>query len=59
MACLQLPFVVIVDHKTKSIVVAIRGSLSMRDVFTDLTALPEKIEGPGIPSDSYVSHWKF
>lgn len=26
----------------------------MRDVFTDLTALPEKLEGEGIPPDSLV-----
>ncbi|BES97276.1 neural stem cell-derived dendrite regulator [Nesidiocoris tenuis] len=50
----ELPFVVITDHKTKTIVIAVRGSMSMRDVFTDLTALPEKIEGQGIPPDSYA-----
>lgn len=48
----ELPFLIITDHKTSSIVVVIRGSLSMRDVFTDLTALPEKIEGEGIPPNS-------
>ncbi|XP_073981995.1 diacylglycerol lipase-beta-like isoform X2 [Rhodnius prolixus] len=48
----ELPFIVIADHKTSSIVVAVRGSMSMRDVFTDLTALPEKLEGEGIPPDS-------
>ncbi|KAK9512943.1 hypothetical protein O3M35_001247 [Rhynocoris fuscipes] len=48
----ELPFVVIADHKTSSIVIAVRGSMSMRDVFTDLTALPEKLEGEGIPPDT-------
>lgn len=48
----ELPFCVIADHKTKSIVLAIRGSISLRDVFTDLTAVPEKIEAEGLPPDS-------
>ncbi|XP_014245187.1 sn1-specific diacylglycerol lipase beta-like [Cimex lectularius] len=45
-------FIVIADHKTSSIVIAIRGTLSMRDVFTDLTVVPEKLEGKGIPPGS-------
>lgn len=50
--CLQLPFCVLADHETKSIVVTIRGSLSMRDMFTDLTAGAEHFEAPGMPADS-------
>ncbi|KAL1132360.1 hypothetical protein AAG570_010316 [Ranatra chinensis] len=50
----ELPFLIVADHKTSNIVVVIRGSLSLRDVFTDLTALPEKLEAPGVPSDSYA-----
>lgn len=48
----ELPFVVIADHRTGSIVVAIRGSISLRDIFTDLTAGGEKFEAEGLPSDT-------
>lgn len=51
----QLPFCIIADHKTKSIVLAIRGSISLRDIFTDLTAVPEKIEAEGLPPDCMVN----
>jgi len=34
----QIPFYVALDHEDKAIVVAIRGTLSLDDVFTDLTA---------------------
>lgn len=37
----ELPFCILADHSTKSIVIAIRGSLSMRDVFTDDLTPPE------------------
>lgn len=50
----ELPFFVTVDHETSSIVIAIRGSLSMRDIFTDLTAIVEKLDAYGVPPDSYV-----
>lgn len=50
----ELPFFVTADHETSSIVIAIRGSLSMRDVFTDLTAIVEKLDAYGAPPDSYV-----
>lgn len=40
------------DHSTKSIVISIRGSLSMRDVFTDLVANAERFEAPGMPPES-------
>lgn len=48
----QLPFCILADHSTKSLVISIRGSLSFRDIFTDLTANSEKFEAPGIPPDS-------
>lgn len=49
---LQLPFCILADHTTKSIVISIRGSLSFRDIFTDLTANSEKFDVPGVPPDS-------
>ncbi|XP_039446380.1 diacylglycerol lipase-beta-like isoform X1 [Culex pipiens pallens] len=48
----ELPFCVLADHSTKSIVISIRGSLSMRDVFTDLVANAERFEAPGMPPES-------
>jgi len=55
---------VVADHKTASIVVAIRGSISLRDIFTDLTATAEKFKAEGVPDNTMVRipllhvHWK-
>lgn len=43
------------DHRTKSIVLAVRGSISLRDIFTDLVAAPEKIDVEGLPEGSMVN----
>lgn len=51
----QLPFCVLADHKTSSILITIRGSMSMRDIFTDLTATPEKVHIEGLPAGCLVS----
>ena len=48
----QLPFCVLADHKTSNIVIAIRGSISIRDAFTDLTASSERFEAEGLPHDT-------
>ncbi|TKR77020.1 hypothetical protein L596_018070 [Steinernema carpocapsae] len=40
-ALYKVPFVVLVDHATKSIVVTIRGSLSLMDLVTDLSLSDE------------------
>ncbi|CAF4937658.1 unnamed protein product [Pieris macdunnoughi] len=45
----ELPFCVIVDHERESIVVAIRGSISLSDIFTDFTAGSERFEADGLP----------
>jgi sn1-specific diacylglycerol lipase len=50
-----MPFYVVADHKTGSIVVVIRGSISLRDVFTDLNAGAEKFEAEGLPPNGMVS----
>jgi hypothetical protein len=55
MTCLQMPYYVMADHKTGSIVLVVRGSISMRDVFTDLNAGAEKFEAEGLPPNSMVS----
>lgn len=48
----ELPFCVIADHKTRNIVIAIRGSISLRDIFTDLTATSDRFEAEGLPPDT-------
>ncbi|XP_026465455.1 sn1-specific diacylglycerol lipase beta-like [Ctenocephalides felis] len=48
----ELPFCVLLDHKTRSVVVAVRGSISLRDVITDLVAGAESFTAQGLPPDS-------
>lgn len=49
----EIPFYVALDHKMKSVVVAIRGSLSLEDVLTDLMAFEsESFSLPGVPDAS-------
>ncbi|CAH2251109.1 jg11812 [Pararge aegeria aegeria] len=48
----ELPFCVIADHDRESIVVAVRGSISLRDIFTDFSAGSEKFEADGLPEDT-------
>lgn len=43
-----------VDHKTKSIVVSIRGSWSISDIFTDLSARPGEFTAMGFPENTYA-----
>lgn len=50
----EVPFFVTADHETNNIVVTIRGSISIRDIITDLTADIEKLDAYGAPPDSYV-----
>jgi sn1-specific diacylglycerol lipase len=45
----RLPFVVCLDHDTGSVVVTVRGTLSMHDIITDLIANVHPIELPGWP----------
>lgn len=48
----ELPFCILLDHAKKQIVISVRGSLSFRDVFTDLTADASDFEAHGFPSNS-------
>lgn len=48
----EIPFCVIADHKTNCIVIVIRGTLSIRDIFTDLAADSEIFECEGLPPGS-------
>ncbi|XP_043487302.1 diacylglycerol lipase-beta-like [Polistes fuscatus] len=48
----EIPFCVITDHKTSSIAIVIRGSLSLRDLITDIAAASETFECSGLPPGS-------
>ncbi|XP_046750668.1 diacylglycerol lipase-beta-like isoform X2 [Diprion similis] len=48
----EIPFCVVADHKTASIVIVIRGSLSLRDLFTDIAAASDLFEADGLPPGS-------
>lgn len=48
----EIPFCVVVDHKTKKIVVVIRGTLSFRDFLTDIAADSDVFECEGLPPGS-------
>ncbi|KZC11064.1 Sn1-specific diacylglycerol lipase beta [Dufourea novaeangliae] len=48
----EIPFCVVVDHKTSSIVIIARGSLSLRDIFTDFAADSDIFECEGLPPGS-------
>uniref|UniRef100_UPI00358FED08 diacylglycerol lipase-beta-like n=1 Tax=Myxine glutinosa TaxID=7769 RepID=UPI00358FED08 len=45
----EVPFYVALDHKSKSVVVAVRGTLSLQDVLTDLSTDHEDVEIDGVP----------
>lgn len=45
----QTPFLVALDHGKKSIVIAIRGTMSRADVITDLYVRPVSLSGFGYP----------
>lgn len=44
-----MPFYVAVDHRTFSVVIAIRGTLSGHDALTDLAAVTDPISVEGLP----------
>ncbi|GIL44569.1 hypothetical protein Vafri_2093 [Volvox africanus] len=44
-----LPYYVAVDRQRRSLVVAVRGSLSLNDVVTDLLCEPAEYDVPGVP----------
>jgi sn1-specific diacylglycerol lipase len=50
----EVPFLVIADHSTKSIVIVMRGSISLRDIFTDFTAASYELEAPELPPNCKV-----
>ncbi|XP_063077297.1 diacylglycerol lipase-beta [Engraulis encrasicolus] len=50
----EIPFFVALDHKKESILVAIRGTLSLKDVLTDLSAECENLPIQGVSGASYA-----
>ena len=46
----QTPFLVCLDHEMESVVISIRGTLSMHDLITDLIAITEPIAFPDHPT---------
>ncbi|XP_077289187.1 diacylglycerol lipase-alpha-like [Arctopsyche grandis] len=48
----ETPFFIAVDHEKKTVVVSIRGTLSMKDVLTDLNA-----EGEQLPITPPIEDW--
>ncbi|XP_060810723.1 diacylglycerol lipase-beta [Amyelois transitella] len=45
----EVPFFIMADHERKNIVVTIRGTISVPDVFTDLAGTHEPFEVEGLP----------
>nr|XP_020442973.1 sn1-specific diacylglycerol lipase beta [Monopterus albus] len=50
----EIPFFVALDHKREAIVVAVRGTLSLRDVLTDLSAECENLPIEGVSGPCYA-----
>ncbi|XP_051017042.1 diacylglycerol lipase-beta [Acomys russatus] len=40
----ELPFIVVLDHRKEAVVVAVRGTMSLQDILTDLSAESENLE---------------
>lgn len=49
----EIPFFVALDHKTEAILVAVRGTLSLEDVLTDLSADCENLHTEGVEGDCF------
>lgn len=52
----QTPFFISLDHDERCIVVAIRGTMSLRDAITDLSAEAKPLDYPGIPEGCKAHH---
>ncbi|KAL0842179.1 hypothetical protein ABMA28_014345 [Loxostege sticticalis] len=48
----EVPFYVIAEHERKRIVVTVRGSISIPDMFTDLAGPAQTFEAEGLPEGS-------
>ncbi|XP_029433550.1 sn1-specific diacylglycerol lipase beta [Rhinatrema bivittatum] len=50
----EIPFFIALDHKTEAILVAVRGTLSLEDVLTDLSADTETLHTEGVQGDCFA-----
>uniref|UniRef100_A0A1A8IQB5 Diacylglycerol lipase-beta n=2 Tax=Nothobranchius TaxID=28779 RepID=A0A1A8IQB5_NOTKU len=50
----QIPFFVALDHQKEAVVVAVRGTLSLKDVITDLSAECENLPIEGVSGACYA-----
>ncbi|KAJ7984775.1 hypothetical protein DPEC_G00358280 [Dallia pectoralis] len=50
----EIPFFVALDHKREAVLVAVRGTLSFRDVLTDLSANCENVPVEGVSGTCYA-----
>ncbi|XP_068248004.1 diacylglycerol lipase-beta-like [Palaemon carinicauda] len=50
----KVPFFVAIDDDTGNVVVAIRGTLSLQDAITDLTAQCTQVECEGLPDGCFA-----
>ncbi|XP_051912411.1 diacylglycerol lipase-beta-like isoform X1 [Hippocampus zosterae] len=50
----EIPFFVVLDHKRESILVAVRGTLSLKDALTDLSAECENMPIDGVTGACYA-----
>lgn len=48
----QIPFFVCYDHSTSSVLLVVRGTLSVNDILTDFTGDSTRIGVAGVPPDS-------
>ncbi|XP_056627090.1 diacylglycerol lipase-beta [Triplophysa dalaica] len=50
----EIPFFVALDHKREAVLVAVRGTLSLKDVLTDLSAECENVTVEGVSGTCYA-----
>ncbi|KAF4106954.1 diacylglycerol lipase-beta [Onychostoma macrolepis] len=50
----EIPFFVALDHKREAVLVAVRGTLSLKDVLTDLSAECENLSVEGVSGTCYA-----
>ncbi|XP_071763907.1 diacylglycerol lipase-beta [Centroberyx gerrardi] len=50
----EIPFFVALDHKREAVLVAVRGTLSLKDVLTDLSAECENLPVEGVSGTCYA-----
>lgn len=50
----EVPFFVALDHKQEAVLVAVRGTLSLKDVLTDLSAECENLSVEGVSGSCYA-----